>query len=306
MIVLTDNISYYEAFIAAAECGSVSEAARKLFVSQPAVSSEIAALEESLKVKLFFRSNRGVSLTPEGTVLYDYVKKAFSFIAAGEEKLREISGLRSGNLRIGASDMTLRFVLLDYIERFRREYPDVRISITNAPTPRTMEALRSGQIDFAVVSGPVDESKTADCRFIPVRQIRDIFIYSPKAFSFDAPISKDKLRDYPMMMLEGHTSTRKYVADWLGDSFPSPAIELATSDLLLEFAERGIGISSIVEDFAAEAIACGRVKRLELTEECAPRNILLCYLKRIPISVAAGKMIRMISEGTLCCEKNKE
>lgn len=294
---MTDNVSHYESFLVVAECKSISEAAKRLYVTQPAVSAEIAALERSLRVRLFFRNNRGVQLTPEGRVFYDYIKKAFSFIRAGEEKLRELSGLKSGLLRIGASDMTLRFFLLDYIADFRQRYPDVHLNVTNAPTPQTLDALRNGEIDFGVVSEPIDLADDSDIELVPVREIRDIFIASEElGISHRTAVDRQELAEYPLIMLEAHTSTRRYVSAWLGPAFPEPAIELATSDLLLEFAARGIGISSIVEDFALDAIRAGRVVRLPMREEIPPRRICVAYLRRLPMSAAAKKMTDRLRE----------
>jgi DNA-binding transcriptional LysR family regulator len=97
-------------------------------------------------------------------------------------------------------------------------------------------------------------------------------------------------------MLGGATSTRRYVSAWLGEGFPEPAIELATSDLLMEFAERGIGVCAITEDFAREAIEAGRVVRLPLREEIPPRRFYVAYLKRLPVSAAARRMLDRLRE----------
>ena len=297
---MSDNLSRYATFLVTAECNSVSAAAKQLFVSQPAVSAEIATLENSLKMKLFFRSNRGVTLTPEGRVLYEYVKKAFAFIEAGEDKLREISGLKTGLLRIGASDMTLRFFLLDYIAAYREEYPDVRVNITNAPTPQTIESLRGGAIDFGVVSEPISRQENEDLVFIPVKKIQDIFVAAPShPILKNKRITKSVLAEHPMVMLERHTSTRRYVSSCLGADFPPPAVELATSDLLLEFAERGIGVASVVEDFAAKAIEQGRVVRLDTEIALPPRRFYVVYLKRLPLSAAATAIMDILRKAEI-------
>ena len=294
---MNDTIAHYESFLAVAECGSISGAAKRLYVTQPAISAEIALLERSLKVRLFFRTNRGVSLTPEGQVLYEHVSKGFSFIHAGEEKMREFSGLRSGMLRIGASDMTLRFFLLDYIADFRQRYPDVHLHVLSASTPKTLEALRAGQIDFGVISGPLPAADHADFELVPVREIQDVFIASEEfEIAHQAVVEKADLAEYPLIMLERATSTRQYVSSWLGEGFPEPAIELATSDMLMEFAERGIGVCSITEDFAREAIAAGRVVRLPLREEIPPRRFYVAYLRRLPVSAAARCMLDQLKE----------
>lgn len=141
---MIEKLSLYRSFLAAAAEGSISAGARALFVSQPALSADIHALEEALGVKLFFRASRGITLTPEGELLEGYVRPAFSLLDVGEERLRDIAGLHGGSLRIGASDMTLRFFLLDHIGAFA-PLPEVRLSVTNNPTPETLRALRAGK-----------------------------------------------------------------------------------------------------------------------------------------------------------------
>ena len=293
---MNDPIYKYRTFLAVADAGSVTEAARRLFVSQPAVSAEIAGLEAALGVSLFVRTRRGVHLTEAGEVLLGYVRSAFSLLDAGREKLRELSDLESGTLRIGASDMTLRFFLLEHIAAFRERYPNVRLTVTNAPTPRTLEALRDGLIDFGVVSGPL--SSGDEFLLTPLRPVQDIFIAAPShPLAARRAITKAELAEYPTIMLEGKTSTtRAYVSAWLGEGFPAPAIELATSDLLLAFARRGIGISSIVEDFATDALAAGEVVRLDLAEEPPPRHFYLVRSSRLPLSAAARTMLTLLGE----------
>lgn len=289
------DLDLYAVFMKTAKSRSISHAAREMHISQPAVSLAIGRLEERLGVKLFFRSSRGISLTSEGETLLEHLSSAFSLIAAGEEKLREIAGLRGGTLRIGASDMTLRFFLLDYLERFRDSYPGVRLTVTNAPTPSTLEALRNGVIDFGVISEPVEITDDS-LELIPVKTIRDIFVRSDRFHIAEKKLDPVSLRKYPLILLEKETSTRRYIDSFFGEGVLTPSIELATSDLLLEFARRGIGISCVVEDFAAADLASGRLKRVELKRELPPRRFLLAYLKKLPLSAAAANLIAEIRE----------
>lgn len=297
---MIDNITLYKTFVAVAQSGSISGAARSLYISQPAVSAEIAQLEDKLSTKLFFRTNRGVSLTPEGELLFDYIERGFAFLEAGEDKLREISGLSDGVLRVGASDMTLRFFLLDYIEKFHRDFPGVMLSITNAPTPQTLEALRSGLLDFGVVSDDGEfDSFGEEFTTVDVLEVNDVFVVTP-----DHPLAKKKevsyaeLTSYPLIMLERNTSTRRYVDRMLGGEV-RPAIELATSDLILEFARRGMGIASIVENFAKEDIRRGNLVPVDLAKPLFPRKFVLVYLSRLALSAAAKKIINSITEKEL-------
>ena len=137
-----------------ARCSSVTKAAAALSLSQPAVSQSIRQLEKALGSSLFVRSARGISLTAEGKILYEYVEKGYSAFLAGEKRLLQMQNLECGEITIGASDMTLRFFLLPYLERFHEKYPGVRFQITNGPTPATMGLLKEKKIDFGVVTGP--------------------------------------------------------------------------------------------------------------------------------------------------------
>lgn len=289
---MIDKISLYRSFACVARSGSISAAAKELFVTQPAVSSDILALERELGVSLFSRTNRGMKLTPEGNVLYGYIREAFAFIESGEDALRDITGLHSGIIRIGASDMTLKFYLLDYIEAFRKKHPDIRLSITNNPTPKTLEALKAGEIDFGVISDDTPDFSRSELEAVPVRRIRDIFVCAP-----DCPLAKEKkistqrLREFPLILLEKNTSTRRYLNTQPGYEDLEAEIELSTSELLIEFALRGVGVASVVEDFALPALKEGRLCRLDLATPPTPRQFLLTYLKNRPLNAASRALV---------------
>ena len=151
------NLEYYRVFYYVAQTGSLSRAAEQLSVSQPAVSQSLRQLENTLGTSLFTRTSRGVKLTKEGELLFSYVRRGYENIETGEKKLRQMLNLDIGELHIGASDMTLRFYLLPYLEKFHEKHPNIKVSVTNAPTPETLGYLENETIDFGVVSGPLPE-----------------------------------------------------------------------------------------------------------------------------------------------------
>ena len=110
---------------------------------------------------VFVRTAKGVRLTTEGEVLYRYVEKAYEGLQLGEKKFREMLGLENGEIRIGASDMTLRYYILPYLETFHERYPNIRVSVTNAPTPKTLKHIKDGLIDFGVVSTPIKAAENS-------------------------------------------------------------------------------------------------------------------------------------------------
>ena len=151
------KLELYRIFRTVAEEESISAAAKTLFISQSAVSQSIHQLEEQLQVRLFSRQPRGVTLTGEGRVLYDYVRSAISLIETGEEKVQQTRELMMGELVIGASDTVTRSLLLPYLQRFHERYPAIRLKVLNGTSYEALQMLRAGPL-------PVPRRRAATCR----------------------------------------------------------------------------------------------------------------------------------------------
>ena len=290
------NYEHYKIFCKIVECQSISKAANQLYVSQPAVSLAVKQLETSLNAKLFFRTQKGVTLTTEGSMLYNYVKQGCTLISVGEEKLKELSALQAGEISIGASDMTLRFFLLPLIEKFHKNFPLVKIKITNAPTPETLQHLKEGLIDFGVVSEPVDYNKgNTSFNFKGVKSVNDILIAGNnfKELKNKQKVSVKELQDYPFIMLEKGTSTRQYIENYFkkNNIDINPEIELATSDLVVEFIRRGMGIGFILEDFVREDLRSEFLYKVNLSPELKSRQFYIVAHAHIPLTSAAKKLL---------------
>ena len=153
---MTSNLEYYKVFYYVARCGGITAAADQLSISQPAVSQSVRQLENALGASLFRRTARGMKLTAEGELLYGYVSKGYEQIELGEHRLEQMLHLDAGEVRVGASDMTLRFFLLPYLEQFHELYPNIKVTVTNGPTPETLRYLEDDRIDFGIVSTPFE------------------------------------------------------------------------------------------------------------------------------------------------------
>jgi len=293
--------AYYRTFLVIAREGSVSAAAKALSVSQPAVSQQLKNLEESFGTPLFVRTARGMKLTREGEVLFSYVSRGMDLLETGEQMILRMQNLDLGEVHIGASDMTLHYFLLPYLETFHEQYPKIKVSVSNAPTPETLENVRSGTIDFGVVSGPLQEEDAAGMEALPVRTIRDIFVAGEKFAKLkNRQISLHALSHLPLIVLEKNTSTRRYVDSVLqqyGVSV-SPEFELSTSDMIVQFAKRNLGVGCVVEDFAEEAMERGELFPLLFTEKIPERRFYVAARKEEPLPAAARKLLAMIREDT--------
>lgn len=289
------NLEYYKTFYYVAKLGSITLAANTLFISQPAVSQCIKQLEAALGSSLFFRTPKGVKLTPEGEMLYSYIAQGYEYIKFGENKFKEMLDLECGEVRIGASDMTLQFYLLPHLEEFHKLYPKIKVNVTNAPTPDTIEYLNAGKIDFGVVSSPI--SLKNNLSVTPVCEIEDIFVAGNR-FDYlrNEAIKLAELEKMPIICLEQNTSTRRYVDEFLKSYNVTlyPEFELATSDLIVQFAARNLGVGCVVKNFAERYISEGNIFEVKLITKMPPRNICIVTGVKMQISSAGKKLLDIL------------
>lgn len=289
------DLEYYRIFYYVARAGSFTQAGEELCISQPAVSQAIKLLETSLGSRLFARLAKGVKLTPEGEMLYSYVKQGYEYILLGEEKFQKMLDLENGEIRIGASDMTLQFYLLPYLEEFHGRYPGIKVTVTNAPTPETLEYLHSGRIDFGVVSEPFETRPGIEAA--RVRTIQDIFVAGSRFMKLKGvTLPWRELEELPGICLEHNTSTRRYIDGFLRENGVEmkPEFELATSDMIVKFAVRNLGIGCVVEDFAKEALEKGELFRLRFEKEMPRRHFCIVTSRTNPVSTAAKELLETI------------
>lgn len=294
---MIENLEYYRAFYYTARLGSVTRAANELAISQPAVSQSLKQLEKSLGVRLFQRAARGVRLTAEGQLLFSHVEKGYEQIRLGVEKLRQMQNLELGEVHIGASDMTLQFYLLPYLEKFHERYPDIKVLVTNAPTPETLQLLRAGKIDFGVVSTPFAQSE--DILSAGVREIEDVFVAGRRFISYkNRMLDLKDLERLPMIFLEGNTSTRSYMDEYLAQNgiVLQPEFELATSGMIVQFALRSLGVGCVVRDFAAEYLESGLLFELRFNQMIPKRNFCVVRDRKGALSAAARKLLDVMDE----------
>lgn len=292
---MTNNLEYYKVFYYVAVNKSITAAAKELSISQPAVSQAIRQLEDWLEVVLFLRSSKGVTLTREGEVLFNYISKGYELIETGERKVKQMLSLEYGEVRIGASDMTLQFFLLPYLEKFHEKFPGVKVTVTNGPTPETLQFLEEEKIDFGLVSTPIMGQH--DLEFRNVKDIEDIFVAGRHFIGLkNKTLDLTDLENLPLICLEGQTSTRKYMEDFLEANgiHIAPEFELATSDMIVQFALKSLGVGMVMKDFAEPYLKDGRLFKLRFNKMIPKRNFCVATKADAPLSFAAKSLLEMI------------
>ncbi|WDV47988.1 LysR family transcriptional regulator [Clostridiaceae bacterium M8S5] len=290
------NFEFYKVFYTVVKEGKISDAAKKLYISQPAVSQSIKQLEEKLGGKVFLRTPKGIKLTTEGEIFFKYIEKAYKFIKAGESKFLEMQKLDYGEIIIGASDTLCANYLMPYLEQFHKIYPNIKMKVTNRTSYETINLLKSGSVDLGVINLPIEKDKTLD--IMKTLTVEDCFICGEKySKDFNKEITLDKLSKYPLVFLEKGSNTRKFIDKFFSDNGiqAEPEIELGSVDLLVKFAEIGLGISCVTKNFIMDKLDNKEVFEIKIKNSIPKRKIGVATLKGVPLSSAGQKFLEFLT-----------
>lgn len=286
------NYELYKVFYYVAVSLSFSEASKKLYISQSAVSQSIKVLEKKLNQTLFIRSTKKVQLTPEGEILLRHIEPAINLIKRGESQILEANTLGGGQLRIGASDTICRYFLVPYLSRFHKEYPNIHIKVTNQTSIKCADLLESGSVDLIFTNYP--NSRLGHRNHIHyIMDFQDCFIASRKFYREleDRPVTLKELLDFPILMLDRNSTTSEFLHSMFQQYQLDlvPEIELSSNDLLLDLADIGLGIA-FVPDYCLSRKS-GELFRIQLKNELPSRQLALVYNEHMPVSNAARQFM---------------
>ncbi|NEU30530.1 LysR family transcriptional regulator [bacterium LRH843] len=291
---MVSKLDLYKVFCMVGKSKSFSKAAKSLYMTQPAVSQSIMQLESELDTRLFNRTPKGVTLTNEGSLLFDYVHSALKLIEAGEDKILEFKNLTTGELIIGVGDTISRHFLLPYLEAFHNSYPNIKFKLANGTTFEICSLLKTGEVDIGICNFPLEDPKL---ELLPCIDIHDIFVCGKKSRDqISNPLSLDDVARLPLILLEPRSNSRKYVEEYMLSRGikVSPEFELGSHELLLDFAKINLGIACVIKEFAEEELKKGLLYEVPLVEAIPKRSIGVCYLKSVPLSPAATKFVEII------------
>lgn len=293
---MDNQLSLYHVFNCVAELGNISQAAKLLYVSQPAVSKAISSLEKSMSLTLFIRNSRGVKLTKEGEILYQYTKEAFNILRQGEEKLKHIRELGVGELRIGVSSTLCKYILLPYLNRFIKTYPHIKITIESQSTIHTLKQLDTGSLDIGLVARPSNQRLY---EFLALYKIEDIFVATSEYLDNlqIREMKEDIFTSSNLMLLDGENMSRMYIENYFTENNINPQhiLEVSSMDLLIEFAKTGLGVACVIKEFVKDELSNGQLVQIPLEKPINKREVGFCYSKTAFLSDSMTKLINYIS-----------
>ncbi|GAA3402137.1 LysR family transcriptional regulator [Paenibacillus hodogayensis] len=289
------NLELLKTFQTIAEQGSISKASESLFTTQPAVSRSIRRLELQIGCPLFVRTARGVALTKEGEILLKYAKQIFLALSTAEKEIKSVQQLLDGEIRIGISAALCKHYLMPYMNQFNTYYPGIVIRVTNPTTPEIIDLMKKEQIDIGIVNLPGPDN---DLMTLELLELEDCFVagekYRELAKRTHVPLAQ--LNDYPLLMLEKKSNTRRHVDCFfkeLGIEL-EPEVELGNLDLMTQFAIEGRGIACLIKNFVRDELESEKLYEIKIEESMPRRMISASYLKYAPLSPASSKFLELL------------
>ena len=293
------DLNLCKSFVAVAKSGSISKAADMLYVSQPAVSRNIKILEDRLECKLFNRTAKGVELTADAQKLMYYMENAYNTIKTGFKVLNDSNDLLKGEVRIGVPTHICIFLVSDIIEAFNKNYPGIKFSIVNRSTTEMVDMLEKRELDVIIDSYPIESSRE-DIVVDDLIEVDNCFVASnkyAKLISNSKAISINELSQYPLLLQQAKTSTRKALDNILGGSLEifEPNIEVATTEVMLDLVKKGLGIGYFTKMSVMDKLQSGELIEIPIKEELPKTKIGIVYIKEF-LTSAPKKFVEIVKE----------
>ena len=287
------DLELYRVFYVVAKNRHMTKASEELHISQPAISQSIKKLENQLGGSLFLRSNKGMELTEEGKMFYEYIKGALELINNAENEFTSFKDLSKGEIKIGCSTTLTKLILIDVIKKFHDEYPNININITNDLTYNLINNLKLGKLDFVIFNE--SNVKETNLNLQQIKKLKQGFIYNPKFYDDKVTDFKD-LNNVPLILQKEESNSRKlldYIA--LQDNVKLiPSMEVASQELITEFVNIGLGIGFTMIDLATKNHK--DLKELKINSKIPNINVYLATNKSVSLTFASKMFIKYLKK----------
>lgn len=272
------NYEYYKVFYYVGKYRNITKAAQALGSNQPNVTRVMKLLESELRCQLLLRSNKGITLTEKGEILYERISAAFFQIQAAEEELNQDGTMTEGTIILGTTETALHLILFQKLKEFKRDNPKVRFKIYNYSTKDAVYELTRGAIDMSVVTSPFHINK--NIRSEELLEFTDVLICG-RAYIGLTHQKRHlmELADYPWVCLGKNTETYDMTSDFFlrNGIVLKPDIEVATSDLIVPMIQNDLGIGYVPGQLAQPALENESVFCVPVYEKMETRSVCVLY-----------------------------
>jgi DNA-binding transcriptional LysR family regulator len=300
------EFSQIEAFLTVARTQNFTRAAALLYLTQPAVTRQIAALEEELKTRLFDRLGRGTRLTAAGEVFLSYAERVVQLREEARVAVREIEAGTAGCLQVGASSTLATYVLPPLLKAFREAHPGVEIAIHTGVSARVRELVLAGSVEVGLVTTEGADTTEHDTRLHrePLQRFTTCVVVPPAHPLTEQPMPLDvsSLGKWPLVMMEPGTNLRAYSDHLLSEAGNPVHITMAFDNVeaIKRMIEAGLGISLLPEVAVQSEVEARKLVALSLAGESERgRQMALLSRKDAYQTTATKNFIDLLKIGLL-------
>jgi len=258
---------------------SFSKAAEALFLSQPSVSNQVKLLEESYGLKLFDRSGRNIELTNPGEILLSYAERIFNLVKEADSVIEEIKDLKTGEIRISASNTLGAYYLPDILDLFRKKHPGIEIRMNVGYTQTVVEDILSFRSDLGLIGRAVAHPNIVA---IPLWEEELVLIVAKDhPFASCIEIDPSELRGQPFIMSERGSGVREITEEILSKAGISPDIimELGENEAIKRAVSSGLGMTIISAAVASRELERGLIRSVQLRGARISRRFYIIHHK---------------------------
>ncbi len=279
-----------ESFVSIAKLNSFSRAADKLFLTQPTISNHIQGLEKELDTVLFNRTNKKITLTESGEILYEYAISILNKRDSAFFSLNQFKGRIEGVLEIASSTIPEQFYLTEILSQFHISYPDVRFGLKRYDTKQVLDKINLGEIDFGIVGA---KKEMNNIEFIPIFD-DEIVLIAPNTAQYQRmdTLTFEQLKRYPLILRESGSGTRQRFQKEIEsykyslDNFKIIA-EIESNETIKKMVAKGLGLSFVSNRSIQNEIKLGLLKTLEVKDFFMKRNFYFVYHQKRALSPLA-------------------
>lgn len=289
------TLKQLRAFVAVAEAGSFIEACPAVHLSQPALSSTIRNLEESVGGKLLARTTRALTLTPEGEIFLPAAKQILSDCDGALSDLHNLFAKQRGKLNIAAMPSFAANRLPYVLVHFHSLYPNINIAIQDVIAEEAIEMVRTGRVEFGISFDPEERGELA---FTPLFNDKFVVVL-PKDHSLaqHSEVSWKSLQNDPVLLIQHPSGIRKQIDKIIADNELNLSVEIESHQLVTigRMVANGLGISIIPSLCIEQMEEIGALCR-PLVQPVISRDVGIITRTRYPLSSAAQEMIRTLKK----------
>lgn len=288
------NFNQLRAFYQAAKNMNFTVAAKKLCITQPAVTAHIKLFEDFSNLKLFQKRGRKIYLTDEGKALYDYTRKIFEYEKEIEDLIDDLRELKRGMLRLGTSKTYARYFMPFLITSYRNAYPHIKINLDEGSSLDIIYSLLEFRNEVAVIAQVEDNP---DVCFIPFSREELVLIVAPKhPLAARRHITLAELAEEPVIMRERGSGTRRLV-NALFDENGIPLeilMETSNAEFIKQLVQRGDGVSFLAREAVAVEAQEGRLATVLIQGHRIFMDVCIAYLKDQHLSPPAQAFLDIL------------